>query len=181
MEHKLNVTPPRSVDVTFRMTYNDLCFLEWMMHSKESRPNDPKDLLVRWRALFKQARAEHFPEEGDEGTTPEITGDLEKGPPLWSVTEFRSAFDADGRFKSRDGSLRVVFHHHPPKNRANLGTLFFHDGLCVYGEIDDQAGLPRPEPDGSPLRGMNWYLFFEDEPCLRISLDDGRITYVTRK
>lgn len=91
-----------------------------------------------------------------------------------TATEFRSQFDADGRYHNGDGTTDVTFATRGGSRYP--GRMVFKDGLCVRAEVD--RGVEWANPDGSPLHGVRFLLDFGGLPLLAVAVGHGRISYL---
>jgi hypothetical protein len=88
-----------------------------------------------------------------------------------AVDDFRSKFDEEGRFRSSDGTLNVVF---ATKGGSRFpGKLHFRSGLCVRAEME--GGGDWSHPDNSPIHGIRFLLDFGDEGLHGATIDQGRV------
>jgi hypothetical protein len=88
-----------------------------------------------------------------------------------AADEFRSQFDADGRFRKGNGELPVVF---ATRGGGRFpGRFHFKGGLCVRAEME--LGGDWVLPDNSPLHGVRFLLHFDDNKLSGVMVDQGRI------
>lgn len=88
-----------------------------------------------------------------------------------TLKSFRSQFDAEGRFLSKDGTLPVIF---STRGGARFpGKLHFRDGLCVRAEME--RGGAWALPDESPLDGVRFFLNFDGDRLDGVVVDHGKI------
>ncbi len=85
--------------------------------------------------------------------------------------EFLNLFDAEGRFRDRDGAVDVVFLTNT--GRRYPGRLEFKDGLCVSADMEGSP--PWVYPDGSPLSGLRLLLSFDQAEPLAVVIHEGRL------
>jgi hypothetical protein len=92
----------------------------------------------------------------------------------WAMSElddFQRKFDEEGRFRGREGMLKVVFAMRSGPRFP--GELHFRDGLCARAEMD--RGGHWGQPDGLPIHGIRFLLDFGDEKLHGIRIDQGRV------
>jgi hypothetical protein len=89
---------------------------------------------------------------------------------MWRADEFLKLFDAEGRFRDKDGAVDVVF---LTNTGRYPGRLEFKNGLCVSADMEGSS--PWVYPDRSPLSGLRLHLDFDREATLVILINDGRV------
>ena len=85
--------------------------------------------------------------------------------------DFRSQFDAEGRFQGGNGELPVIF---ATRGGGRFpGKFFFRDGLCYRAEME--RGGDWGLPDESPLDGVRFFLYFGNDRLSGVAVDHGRV------
>ncbi len=91
-----------------------------------------------------------------------------------TTDDFMNTFDAEGHFRDRDGTLKVVFA--TKGGRRFPGQLHFKNGLCMRAEME--GGGDWANPDYSPINGVRFLLDFGDEHLHATIIDDGRVVHL---
>jgi len=87
--------------------------------------------------------------------------------------DFLSQFDDDGRYKNGDGEVEVVYLTNSGSRYP--GRLRFKNGQLVVAEMDGATSWRYP--DESPLDGLKFLLYFQEEKPRAVFVERGRVVH----